>query len=319
VLVAAAVGILLVVRDVVGSGATRKWSRSALYAAGVAPSCVAIALLHTYWYGSPLRSGYGPSEALFAWRHLRTNAVQFTQWLIESQTPAVLLAFAAPLTASRLEGSVGAIRTMLVGAAVMVGAVALSYAFYLPFGDWWYLRFLLPAYPALFVLMAAGIVGLCARLPSGLRTVAIAIAVGGLAWHGYRYAVDRAVFTTQDQEQRYVAVGKYVDRWLPRHAAILSMQHSGSIRYYSGRLTVRYDVVRRDELDAIVDDLERRGYAPYIVLDAWEEALFRDRFGDRSPLGSLNWPPVTELTHPSRVRIYDPRQRTVTPADQGEH
>jgi hypothetical protein len=73
---------------------------------------------------------------------------------------------------------------------------------------------------------------------------------------------------------------------------------------------VRYDVVRPDDLDAIVDELERRGHAPYIVLDAWEEAQFRDRFGDRTPLGSLNWPPFAELKHPWRVRIYDPRQRT---------
>lgn len=308
--VAGAIGLLLVARAWGRRPAPRWWLDPVLFAAGAVPGCLALALLHNYWYGSPLRSGYGSLEELYAWEHLRTNATRYSQWLLQSQTPAVWLALVAPFTAWPLGRTRGAIRALLVGGLTIIGTVAFCYAFYRPFDAWWYLRFLLPAYPALFVLMAAGLAGLTSRLPAALHVATMALVVGGLAWHGYGYAVDHAAFTIQRQEQRYAAVGRYVDRWLPPRAALLTMQHSGSVRHYSGRLTIRYDFVRPGQLDALIEDLRRRGREPYLLLDAWEEPLFRERFAGRSPLADLDWPPAAELAQPDRVRIWDPRQRT---------
>jgi hypothetical protein len=85
----------------------------------------------------------------------------------------------------------------------------------------------------------------------------------------------------------------------------ISMQHSGSIRYYSGRPTLRYDWILRQRLDWLVSELRRLGYHPYIVLDEWEVPDFRAKFRDHSPLGALAWPPMA-VHEPSGSIIYDP-------------
>src|SRR4030095_1397738 len=51
----------------------------------------------------------------------------------------------------------------LVALAVLIAAVWFCYLFYNPFDVWWYLRFLLPAFPAMFVLTAVGVAWLLAR------------------------------------------------------------------------------------------------------------------------------------------------------------
>jgi hypothetical protein len=60
---------------------------------------------------------------------------------------------------------------------------------------------------------------------------------------------------------------------------VLAKQHSGSIRYYAGRPTLRWDVLEREWLDRALADLRRAGYTPFVVLDPDEEPEFRERFG----------------------------------------
>ena len=66
---------------------------------------------------------------------------------------------------------------------------------------------------------------------------------------------------------------------LPPDAVIITMQHSGSIRYYTGRMIVRWDALEsRAWLDRAVAFLRDRGVATYALLEYWEEAEFRQRF-----------------------------------------
>jgi hypothetical protein len=83
------------------------------------------------------------------------------------------------------------------------------------------------------------------------------------------------------------------------------MQHSGSVRYYAERATVRYDMVPPPALDTVVADLRQLGYHPYILLEAWEEEGFRRVFQGQSRLAALDWPPVAALDAATIVRIYD--------------
>ena len=47
-------------------------------------------------------------------------------------------------------------------------------------------------------------------------------------------------------ERRYADVGTYIHQALPPNAVVFSVQHSGSVRYYSGRMTIRWDLIDRD-------------------------------------------------------------------------
>ena len=94
-------------------------------------------------------------------------------------------------------------------------------------------------------------------------------------------------------------------RSTPQTAVVLAVQHSGSVRYYANRITLRYDWLADDHLDVAIQDLTARGYHPFLVLDDWEETEFRNRFAPHSRMGKLDWPPLARVKGNPEVRIYD--------------
>jgi len=294
-LVLAAPAIVRIIRA--SSAQDRRHSMMVLlwFAAGSLPACALIGLLNRELYGSPLSSGYGSLADLYAWSHAWTNVAHYLRWLIETQTIVVVFALAAPFVVPR------ATALLWLGSIVAIFGL---YLFYLPFDDWWYLRFLMPMFPALFVLTTVVLL----RVVTAGRVLLATVIVTALAWHGVSLAADRGASQVWEAEQRYAEAGAYVAAALPARAALLSMQHSGSARFYSGRITVRYDFIGRNDLDRVLDDLKRLGYQPFFLLDVAEEADFRSRFSGGSSLGALDWAPKTTI-HRGSVRIYDPSDR----------
>jgi hypothetical protein len=92
---------------------------------------------------------------------------------------------------------------------------------------------------------------------------------------------------------------------LPQKAAVLSMLHSGSVRYYAGRATVRFDLIPPAKLDATLAILGSSGYRPFILLEPSEAPEFQKRFTGFSTLARLDWPPIAFLREPN-IKIYDP-------------
>ncbi len=288
----------------------RAIARAVSYSAGVIPGCVVIAALYAEWYGSPFTSGYGPMTAIYHWENALPNLARYPAWVVESQTPLVLLAFAAPLLVSRVwhAGSLGtqaqALTVALVG---FVGIVLASYLLYEAFNAWWFVRFMLPAFPPLLVLTSVSIVAIALRLWPVPRVLIPSVLIAVTCWHGLVYAFDHDAFRARS-ERKYAVVADYISRRLPQNAALLSMQHSGSIRYYAGRATVRYDHIEPTRLESTLAALTDAGYRPYIVVEPWEVPHFRKRYTGFSPLSSLDWPPVA-IMRATDIRIYDPADR----------
>jgi hypothetical protein len=65
------------------------------------------------------------------------------------------------------------------------------------------------------------------------------------------------------------------------------MMHSGSCRYYGGRLTLRYDLLDPKSLDTAVQWFNGQGIHPYALLDDFELGEFRRRFGSQVTVQSL--------------------------------
>ena len=86
-------------------------------------------------------------------------------------------------------------------------------------------------------------------------------------------------------ERRYVDVARFIASHTDPDAVILSVQHSGSLRLYADRLTLRYDVLDPLWLDRAVEYLQSIGRRPYFVLDGGEVDAFRQRFGARNRCG----------------------------------
>ena len=118
------------------------------------------------------------------------------------------------------------------------------------------------------------------------------------------------MFALHHAEHRYVAVGAAANDLEP-NAVFLTIVQSGSIRLYSDRATVRWDLIEPHRLDFTLTALRDGGYVPYIVLEEWEERAFRERFGGASEIGRVEWPPMLRYDGASTTRIYaiDDRDR----------
>ena len=60
-------------------------------------------------------------------------------------------------------------------------------------------------------------------------------AVVVLSMGGLKRAIDEDVFRLWRHERRYQAIARYVQDHTPANAAVISTQHSGTVRYYGGR------------------------------------------------------------------------------------
>jgi hypothetical protein len=194
--------------------------------------------------------------------------------------------------------------------------VLLSYLFHTPNNTWFWLRYILPAFPSLFSLIGVALAAMLARLDRGVRLIATALVIGSLSWHGIAFAVNDGIFGAREGERKSLTIGEHVATRLSDRAIFISLQHSGSVRYYSGRLTLRFDRIPEEGLDLVIADLRRLGYRPYVLLEGWEEREFRNRFARHSGVGRLDWPPAVLLDHSTKVRIYDPADRDVPAADR---
>jgi hypothetical protein len=252
-------------------------------------------------YGSPFLSGYGPVEQLFGWGHLRPNLERYSRWMLDLHTPLLLLALVAPLS-----NRSWIVRWMCIFCA----AVGVSYLFYLVFDHWPFARYLLPALPLLFVLASIVLLQGVAWLPPAWRGASMFLICALLTSWYVGVANRLGAFAIQRAEQRYASVGQYVSRTLPSNAVVLSMIQSGSIRWHGGRLTVRWDSLPKDRLDATIELLWSKGYTPYILLEEWEEPLFREQFAAANRFGTIDWPPVIDYQGPGHVRVYCLADRT---------
>jgi len=279
------------------------------FALGLLPSVAGLLWFNGVLYESPFVSGYGTAGDLYALRFFGANARQFARSIAETDTPVVLLALVYFIAPHAFQPAKIPRPRLLLGGSIAV--VILSYLFYLPFDAWWYLRFLLPMWPLMMLTTALVFESQFQRLSRGAYAAAMASIVALLAYNGIHTAFLRSAFDLGRGERRYVDVARFIaDRTEP-NAVILARQHSGSLRLYADRLTLKYDVLDPLWLDRVVDVLQSNGRHPYFVLDGGEVDAFRRRFGPANRAGTLDWPPVATLG--SVVTVYDPLRRTSAP------
>ncbi|MDE3155096.1 MAG: glycosyltransferase family 39 protein [Acidobacteriota bacterium] len=284
------------------------WRTLLWLAAGTLPGVVVVAWFNLEAYGAPWRSGYGALGNLYALSHILPNLASYSRWLVETETPLVAAAVLpflwrasrphGPLQQSNVRAGLGLFLALLLG----------SYLVFLPFGAWWYLRYLLPGLPLLLVLASGGIQQLLRRagpVPGAVLLLLVVVAAG--CYEGLM-AADRGVFRLHVQERHYVTVGEDLARLTPPNAVFLSMQESCSIRLYAHRWTLRWDWLEPQDLDKALAALQARGLHPYLLLEGFEEQEFRSRFPGQKTLGLLDGRPRHAWTNPI-VTLYDSEDR----------
>jgi hypothetical protein len=251
---------------------------------------IAIAVIDTRLYGSPLASGYDLTDG-FALAYVLPNLRRYVTWLVTAEPPLAVAGLVSLFVPAARVWRTPASRTALPLFAGCAAIVWISYLLYVPWGAWWYLRFFLPTWP----LMAIGTASLVAvlRRSSSVawRRAAVGI-VAAIGVVGVAQAAKRETFTVAVGEAKYVEVARAVESITGPDAVIISTQHSGSIRYYAGRLTLRWDVGDVAWLDRTVDWLAAHGHHPYFVLEPQEIDELRSRYGPRNAAARLDWTPM---------------------------
>ena len=158
--VAAIAAVWLIAGAVRARSQDRRWLRVVLFGLGLVPGVVATAWLNSHWYGSALASGYGTTGELFSANRVGTNLANYLRSLVETSPIAIAGIAGLAWPGRRLWPSPLAPWPALLLAAVAV-AVCGPYLIYHSYEPWWYLRFLLPAWPALFI----GTAVVCERRP----------------------------------------------------------------------------------------------------------------------------------------------------------
>ena len=280
----------------------RHYRRAAWFLLPTAAGVVAVAVINSRLYGSPFASGYDLTDG-YKLSYVLPNLRRYGWWLLSAETPLALAGFAAlAIPSSRIwRTRVSRDALFLFGGPATV--VWISYLLFVPWDAWWYLRFLLPAWPPMAIGTASLIAAGYRTSPAGVRPVAILV-LAAVGASGIWQAIRRDAFEVARGEAKYVEVARAVESITDRDAVIIAAQHSGSIRYYAGRLTLRWDVGDPAWLDRTVDWLAAHGHHPYFVLEPQEVADLRARSGPTNVSARLDWAPMVSFRG-GAITMYD--------------
>lgn len=291
-------------QDPHGPGGWGCRTRAAACAAGAVPAIAFVALLNLHLYGSPFASGYGTVGQLFTVSNAARTLPRYAAWL------AGLEPLIASLGGLALAGAVGAAgeQRRFARVALLVTALVLgAYAFYGVFDSVTYLRFLLPAFPFVVAAGSATAWRLAHAMPALARAaLVVAATIAAPAW-GVSAARQIGAFgELQASERRYVWMAEAVRAVVAdSQPVVMAGQHSGSLAYYTGASTLRWDELPPGaaSLGQAIALVEAAGHRLAVVLDESEEETFRRRFGDH-PAGHLDWPPRAETRTTPRARLW---------------
>ena len=314
------------------------------FLAGLVPAAGALALVNWRLYGSPLASGYGDAGELFAFANVLPNVRAYTERLVQGELPALVLAVAALVVGAIFRPKPEAPRspepeatrwpapdatrarpkpeathspgvTRPVTFAVVASAVVL--ACYLPYGvfaEWFYLRFLLPAFPLLFVAIGALVAQTAVILPASSRGIVLLAALTTVASLNVVQAAREQAFNLHRYEARYRTAGRYLEASLPGTAVIVAGQQSASAMHYTGLPVLRWDAFAAgDDLAAALAALRALGRQPVVVLDDWEEPQLRARFPGAGG-APAEWRARADIGDTTHVRVFDLPDRAALPA-----
>ena len=240
--------------------------------------------LNAYMYGSPFASGYGTASHMFelSLARLSANASNFGKWLTYSHTPLFWLMWPAALFLLRRERWAWQL-------SAVAAAAAAPYMFYIVFDDWESSRFLLPAIALVLVLFTRALAHLTHR-PSLLRSQGwaspthlthlgfflLALACAGAS---HRFLQREGTYRLATLEAKYALAGEWFRNNTSERAVVLASLHSGTIRMYGGRQSIRWDQIPPAALTQTVQRLQAAGFEPYLALDLPSEPpLFEERF-----------------------------------------
>lgn len=243
-------------------GSWRRWLWLGL---GGLPGAVFFGLVNLALYGKAITTGYGDVSGAFSFENVVPTLTNYAQWLPVCLTPGVLLALALPWLTRR--------ETRLI-AAVLAAWVLPFLGFYLFYyythETWWYLRFVLPAFPAL--ILAALLAGQHFATKWNSRTLRMAriiVPLAVLGWAVY-WNTRLSIMDAGHREKVYPDSARWARAHLPPNSVILSMQMTGALLYHTNLTFLRSDQFDQRNFGPIEQACQAAGRPIYAILFPFE-------------------------------------------------
>lgn len=237
--------------------------------AGGAPGAIFLLVTNHLLYGSAFTTGYGDLGKEFAWANVPKSAAMYAEWVPKILSPIVAVGFALSL---RLAWT----RPRLAWALWLW--IACFFGFYASYSFtsevWWYLRFALPAFPAVILCASLGLEALLSmrwrpwRWMAGLPYLGIGLIAWALAlqWKWLETLVNHG----PRAEDSYVLMSEWAEEALPGDAVVACMQLSGHVLYGFDNPILRYDWVTTEDWEAVSAEAKRLGIEIFAPLFRFE-------------------------------------------------
>lgn len=254
-------------------------------------------------YGSLLTTGYGDSSGQFYLGYVPGTLLHYAHWIPLAVSPLCILFLFLPFA-----GSVERRRRVLLLA--WFGVYACFYCAYKCTHEaWWYLRFLLPATPALVVgsLLVArqALLRAFGSKHTAFVATAAVLAAAALAdvalWTNKLHALE-----VGREEKRYGHLALWLKANVPSNAVCASMQTSGALLYYTPFTFVRWDVLTPATAEKVREAAAAAGEPIYAALFPFEietQGIFREHFpGAWNKVGEVEGISIFRLDPPSAAK-----------------
>ena len=236
--------------------------RLAYWVLGGSPVAVFLAWYNQHLYGSPFRTGYLDAPSLFQWHWVPQSAHNYWHWIPAYLTPFVCLAVIAPFV--RLLGRPA--RVALPACVLLYFGIHAFYRY--THESWWYLRFILPAFPCLVVLAVAGWNSLLdrVRLAGALRRAAVVAILGVFASNTALLFSRLPILYSWRGTKTYRDVCLWIEENTPKDAVVAAFQASGALYYYTDHPLIRTEGLTHVEAARVIDQLSLKGRPVYAVI-----------------------------------------------------
>jgi len=246
----------------------RRWL---LAAAGTLPGVVASMAVNHMAYGGALKSGYGAIGNEFHATLILSTLRYCTMWVPLLFGPIVIVA-PAVVTLTRRHP-----RWVALLGSWMIAYVAFYSAYRWTHEDWWFLRFLLPAAPALIVAGVLVVRSCFGRLRQSLPRGILATAVGLLIFASLGAEVVQVLsldaWSIGRGERKYERVADWMRANLPGNSVVVASQFSGALYYFTDMTLLRGDQIDPPTARKIKQAVQAAHRCLYAVVFPFEQDM----------------------------------------------
>jgi hypothetical protein len=276
------------------------WRQTLGWALAGLPGAAFLAWYNHELYGSWHRTGYGDVGAGFGLHFIPLTLRSYALWLPKYFTPILCLGLAAPF----LRSIPGRVRLVLTSwAAVFLAFYA---AYWCTWDNWYNMRFILPAAPAMLVLALWVLRQLGERFRLTLFTDGsiakslVPSALLGVAIFAFQSAatLEHRVIYWMHANDEHASAARWAGEHLPANAVVLAKPATNPLWYYTDLTFVRSDHPKVRQSPEFLQRIVEDGRPVYALTYHWEQRDFKwdgDRRGTGYPDLPGTWERIAAL------------------------